>query len=70
MLARIPCEPIPVSAAEVYARIKVQTRRAGASLDENDLWIAATALVLGAVLITSDTDFARVQGLRVEDWTK
>jgi hypothetical protein len=28
-------------------------------LDENDLWIAATALALDAVLITRDSDFQR-----------
>ncbi|MGI8742900.1 MAG: PIN domain-containing protein [Bryobacteraceae bacterium] len=26
-------------------------------MDENDLWIAATALVLDATLVTRDTDF-------------
>ena len=39
------------------------------SLDENDLWIAATALSVGAVLVTMDSDFRRVDGLRMEDWT-
>jgi predicted nucleic acid-binding protein len=38
------------------------------SLDENDLWIAATALSVGAVLVTMDSDFERVEGLTVEDW--
>ena len=39
---------------------------------ENDLWIAATALALDAILVTSDTDFQRIQGLlglQLEDWT-
>ena len=39
------------------------------TLDENDLWIAATALVLGAMLISSDSDFQRIDGLTVNDWT-
>jgi predicted nucleic acid-binding protein len=39
------------------------------TLDENDLWIAATARALGAVLVSRDADFARVDGLSTEDWT-
>jgi predicted nucleic acid-binding protein len=38
-------------------------------LDENDLWIAATALALDAVLITRDGDFQQIEGLSVNDWT-
>lgn len=38
-------------------------------MDENDLWIAATALVLGAVLVTRDSDFRNITGLSVENWT-
>jgi tRNA(fMet)-specific endonuclease VapC len=66
----VPCEPIPETAADHYARIKRETERKGVRLDENDLWIAATALSLGAVLVTTDSDFQRVSGLRVEDWTQ
>jgi predicted nucleic acid-binding protein len=35
----------------------------------NDLWIAATSIDLGAVLVTRDADFSRVAGLVIEDWT-
>ncbi len=69
VFARIPCEGIPQGAADHYARIKLDSERAGTPLDENDLWIAAAALERGAVLVTSDTDFQRVTGLRIEDWT-
>jgi predicted nucleic acid-binding protein len=37
----------------------------GLSLDENDLWVAATALALGAGLVTRDSDFAGIPGLSV-----
>ncbi|MBI1742605.1 hypothetical protein HYR54_06000 [Candidatus Acetothermia bacterium] len=36
----------------------------------NDLWIAATTVSLGATLVTSDSDFQRIDGLKVEDWTR
>ncbi|HUE24770.1 MAG TPA: PIN domain-containing protein [Bryobacteraceae bacterium] len=35
------------------------------ALDENDLWIAATAISLGATLVSRDRDFEGIEGLRV-----
>ena len=64
-------DPIPEQAGDFYARIKRAAQKQGISLDECDLWIAATALALDAVLVTSDSDFHRVQGLlglQLEDW--
>ncbi len=60
---------VPYAAGDVYARLKRERERAGFPMDENDLWIAATALVLGALLVTRDGDFRNVPGLSVEDWT-
>jgi predicted nucleic acid-binding protein len=37
----------------------------GLTLDENDLWVAATALALGATLVSRDNDFAGIDGLAV-----
>lgn len=68
--AVLPCEPIPETAADHYARIKRQTQRKGTPLDENDLWIAATALALHASLVTSDTDHDRVPGLTMKNWAR
>lgn len=70
LFAILPCEPVPEAAAEAYARIKQEVEQKGMPLDENDLWIAATAQALGAVLVTSDSDFRRIRGLPVEDWTQ
>ena len=70
LCARIACEPLPAEVANVYARIKRDAERVGAPLDENDLWIAATTMTLGAVLVTSDSHFQRIRGLTTEDWTK
>ncbi len=37
----------------------------GLALDENDLWVAATALSLGATSVSRDRDFAGIEGLTV-----
>jgi len=64
------CVPVPEAAADQYASIKREAERQGTPLDENDLWIAATARALGAVVVTTDSDFQRLSGLDIEDWTQ
>ena len=59
------CESLPPSAGDIYAGLKVARQQCGAALDENDLWVAATALSLRAVLVSRDTDFTGVEGLSV-----
>ena len=65
----LACEALSEAVADAYARIKYDAERDGTQLAENDLWIAAMALAHGATLATSDTDFGRVRGLNIEDWT-
>jgi tRNA(fMet)-specific endonuclease VapC len=69
VLAGLRCEPVAESAGAHYARAKRACQIKGLPLDENDLWIAATSLALGAILVTRDAHFTRVDGLSVEDWT-
>ncbi|MGB7947422.1 MAG: PIN domain-containing protein [Candidatus Binatia bacterium] len=69
LFAVIPCESVPEAAGDHYAKIKLTRRQKGLVLDENDLWIAATAFALDAVLITRDSDFQQIEGLFVNDWT-
>ena len=70
LFAQIPCDPIPENVADLYAKIKVAAKRQGTPLDECDLWIAATALALDTILVTSDSDYGRIAelGLRLENW--
>lgn len=70
LFAQLTCLSVPEAAGDHYAHIKWEAERIGTPLDENDLWIAATALVVNAVLVTTDSDFRRVSSLRVEDWTQ
>jgi len=70
MLAKLRCEAIIPGMGDVFAKLKAQCERDGTSLGDNDLWIAAATIALGARLITQDRDFARVRGLDVEDWTR
>jgi predicted nucleic acid-binding protein len=63
LFAVLPCEPIPPAAGERYAIIKASQQRRGLSLDENDLWIAATTLAINATLVSRDSDFQAVEGL-------
>jgi predicted nucleic acid-binding protein len=66
----LPCEPVPEKAGDYYAKVKLSRQRKGLTLDENDLWIAATAIAIDAVLITRDSDFQHLDGLKVDDWTR
>ncbi|MFN0168556.1 MAG: type II toxin-antitoxin system VapC family toxin [Bryobacteraceae bacterium] len=62
-LAAFPCEPITARVGDFYAAVKISRQRMGLVLDENDLWIAATALAGGATLVSRDRDFAGIEGL-------
>jgi predicted nucleic acid-binding protein len=64
-LASLRCEPVPERAGDFYAAVKLARQQCGLGLHENDLWVAATALALGATLVSRDTDFAGIQGLSV-----
>lgn len=72
LFTMLPCEAVPEEGGKHYARLKREAEKQGTPLDENDLWIAATALAFDAILVTADSDFQRIVGLglRLEDWTK
>lgn len=65
LLPSLRCEPVPPMAPDSYAAVKLTRQQRGLALDENDLWIAATALVLGGTLVTRDRDFLGIEGLPV-----
>ena len=57
--------------AERYAEIRADLERRGLSISEQDLWIAALALEEQGTVVTNNmTEFSRIPGLAVEDWTQ
>lgn len=59
----IPCD-------QRYAEVRLALRQ-GKNIGPNDLWIAAHALALDAVLVTAnESEFSRVPGLKIENWLR
>src|SRR5262245_21725643 len=65
VLAALPIEQITSAAADHYGTIRRSLELKGHNASDNDLWIAATALSLGAVLVSNDQVFSHVPGLVV-----
>jgi tRNA(fMet)-specific endonuclease VapC len=71
LLAAFEVAPWEAPADLAYARLRAQLERKGRLIGQNDMLIAAHALVLDAILVTdNDKEFSRVPGLRVENWTR
>lgn len=51
--------------AEVFGQVKFNLKRSGNPLPINDVWIAAHALETGSVVVTYDTHFESIPGLRL-----
>lgn len=64
-LDTVRCEPVTERAGDFYAAVKLARQQRGLPLDENDLWVAASALALDATLVSRDKDFEGIDGLRV-----
>jgi len=53
-------------ASEIYANLKHR----GELLPDADIFIAAIARAHGLILVTNDSHFDRIEGLRIENWLK
>ncbi len=63
-------QPLDTAVADHYGRIRSELERAGSPIGAYDLLIAAHALSLDLTLVTNNLrEFARISGLRVENWT-
>jgi len=66
---QVEIEPLGKDFPDHYANVRVQLERAGWKIGDRDTIIAAHALALGAVMVTRNVgEFARVPGLKVENW--
>ena len=54
--------------AQKYGEIKNALRAKGRPIPENDIWIAATAILYHLTLITRDKHFDEVENLLSESW--
>jgi tRNA(fMet)-specific endonuclease VapC len=69
LTALMPVLPMPAGGAEAYGAVRAELERAGRTIDNNDLWIAAHARAADLVLVTNnEREFKRVPGLTVENW--
>lgn len=62
--------PITLTVAERFSETEVRLRTKGKPIPVNDVWVAALALVRGAVLVTNDEHFTYVDNLNLANWTR
>lgn len=53
---------------EKACEIHVDLKRRGQTIQEQDIFIAATAIARGLTLVSNDSDLLRVEGLSLENW--
>jgi tRNA(fMet)-specific endonuclease VapC len=53
-------------AAEIHANLRL----GGLPIQTEDILIAATAMVKDLIVVSNDTDLARVEGLNLENWVE
>ena len=51
-------------AAEIHANLRLR----GLPIQTEDILIAATAIIKDLIVVSNDTDLARVEGLNLENW--
>lgn len=70
-LVAVPVLPLGPEVADVYGELRIKLERTGSLIGSNDLWIAAHAISLGAIIVTDNVrEFARVPDLPVENWLR
>ena len=69
-LADFEIIPFEKDDAYTYAQIRSSLERKGLIIGDNDMLIAASALLRNATLVTNNTrEFSRIDGLLLDDWT-
>jgi predicted nucleic acid-binding protein len=59
---------VGVETAAAYAAVREALRAQGTPIPENDVWISALAIEHGLDIVSRDTDFDHVAGVRRRSW--
>ena len=70
IVLEFPVEHFDLPAAHAAADVRLQMERIGKPLGVFDMLLAGHARRLGAIVVTDDEDFARVPGLKTENWLR
>lgn len=71
LIAMVNVIGFDIHAASQYAYIRLSLERKGTPIGSNDMLIAAIAKSLDYTLVTNnEREFSRVEGLKIENWTK
>lgn len=69
LLANIDILDFDTSAAESYGKIRASLEKAGTPIEPLDMMIAGHAMALDSTVVTNNIkEFARVDGLKLENW--
>ena len=71
VLGALEVLPFETPADTAYGVLRTRLEQAGTPIGGNDLLIAAQALTLGYTVVTgNEKEFARVEGLQLENWLR
>ena len=71
ILSVIDIQSFEAPADVAYGRLRAQLEAAGVPIGGNDMLIAAQALATDCAVVTdNEREFARIAGLRVENWLR
>ena len=59
-----------VEILETACRIHADLKKKGRPIQDADVLIAATAITLGLILVSNDSDMSRVEGIDIENWVE
>ena len=69
LLERFPLLSVDLACARAHAQPWADLRQAGALIGPHDLWLAATCVAHGLIMVTANVrEFSRVPGLDLEVW--
>lgn len=60
--------PVDDAIATCYATVRSKLKKKGRPVPENDIWVAATCIELAVPLLSRDSHFNHIRGLKVVNW--